>query len=173
MRAFSTNTEIMSSNWFADHLYRSDFWSFATDLPVLPQNNTLGENPFQHCKKWDSLAALSLHVRSVILFQGFYQPLPLPHLNSSLMLNINTTCTGATWQFQACQDEKEISAKPCERTGLKNFQNFQILLPFKLTWRRKCIVLSSCVKRAFQSYLKSVSRSPVVLAFLLFDVLLS
>lgn len=136
------------SNWFADHLYRRDFWSFATDLPVLPQNNMLGENHFQ---LWEvgyshhSLAALPLHGGSVVLFQGFYQPSPLLHLSSSL-ININTTCFRTTWQFQTCQDEKEMSAKPCERTGLDNFQNVQILLPSQ--WRRKCTVLFSCVKGA-------------------------
>lgn len=75
MRAFSTNTELLAPNWFADHLYRRDFSSFATELPVLPQNNMLGEKHFQ---LWEvgyshhSLAALPLHGGQVVLFQGFY-----------------------------------------------------------------------------------------------------
>lgn len=63
---------------------------------------TLWEVGYSH----HSLAALPPALSgSVILFQSFYQPSPLLHLSSSL-ININTTCSRTTWEFQACQDDR-------------------------------------------------------------------
>lgn len=141
MRAFSTNTELLPSNWFADHLYRRNFWSFATDFAVLPQNNMLGENHFQLWEVGYAPTILWLHCPCTSCQWSCFNPL---HFCISALLQqiLPQYCSRTTWQFQTCQDENEMSAKPCERTGLENFQNFQILLPFQ--WRRKCSFVLLC-----------------------------
>lgn len=71
MRAFSTNTELLSSNWFADHLYRSDFWSICHRPPCPSTEQHAWREPFP--TPWElgyshhSLAALPLHVGSVLV----------------------------------------------------------------------------------------------------------
>lgn len=121
MRAFSTNSEPKSPNWFADHLYVSDFLIICHRPPCLFTATTRLERNIYSCEKRASPAVLWLHCPYTSIWWSCLKPfINLLHsckcLASSLMLITNIS----EWYyiFKLVMMRK-MSAKPPERTGLE------------------------------------------------------